>query len=252
MKQLLSLFYCCLFFWEGLSAFASAEKSAPSIFSNGRLGIGLAGEYAKIEADLKVRSPVSLGTFSSSQQQTCKKIQVAPSLELGTSIMNDYYLGFLVSWHYSNAHTTSQSPVRGAYYFSHQFKLRYYTDAFIKPGYKLTPKTMIYGMVGASIANWSHTSDMFSFDQITQITRYINTFKMRASTVGLGVGCGFEYLIQDKYALSFEYKSYFHRSKTASQSISYQYLGTRTGDLIKVVQPSYSTFAVRLTYFFSF
>lgn len=251
MKLLLSIICYGFIYLKGSSIFAAAEKAAPYGLSNGRMGIGIAGEYAKIEADLKVRSPVSLGTFSSSQQQACKKVQVAPSFELGSTFINNYYLGFLLGWHYSNANTSSISPVRGAYYFSHRFNFKSYIDVFIKPGYKLTSKTMIYGLIGPSIANWSHTTDMFSFDETTQITRYIDKFRMERKTVGLGLGFGFEYLIKKKYALSAEYASYFHRSHTASKRINYTYLAPRTGDLIKIVQPSYSTFSIRLTYFFS-
>jgi hypothetical protein len=252
LKLLLHLFCYFLIFCKGFSVFASTEQPTSFSSSDGaRVGVGIAGEYANVEANLKIRSPTRLGNISSSQQQTCKKLQLSPSLELGTPILNNYYLGFIVSWHYSNANTTSTSPIRGAYHFSHQFKLKSYIDAFLKPGYRLTSRMMIYGVIGPSIANWSHTTEQFSVNGSTQVTRLIDTFKIRGQTVGLGFGCGFEYLIQDKYALSFECTSHIHRSKTASQTLSYKDGRDRSGDLVKIVQPSYSTFAVRLTYFFS-
>ena len=232
--------------------FASTEQAVPSCSNEVRVGLGIAGEYANVEADLKVESPIRLGNISSSQQHTYKKLQVSPGVELGVTLMNDYYLGFVASCHYSNAKTTSISPIRGAYHFSHQFRLKSYTDVFVKLGYRLTPRMMIYGVVGPSIANWSHTTEQFSVNGLTQVSKLIDTFQIKAKTVGLGLGCGFEYLIQDKYALSFEYASYSHRSKTASQLISYRDVGRdRSGNLVKTVKPSYSTFSVRLTYFFS-
>ena len=168
--------------------------------------------------------------------------------------MDDYYLGFLVNWRRTNASTASLTPLRGAYHFSHEFKLKSYTNAFIKFGYKPLRQVMLYGLVGPSVANWSHTTQQISVDLVTQVSQTISTFEMKEKTVGLGVGGGVEYLIQNKYALSFEYAFHAHRSKSASRRISYVDFGnrTRSGDLVKIVQPSYSTFAIRLTYFFSF
>lgn len=255
-----NLSYYFLIFCKSISAFASTDKSTSYDLSNVRIGVGIAGEYANINNNLKIRSPEKLGSISSTQQETCKKFQIAPSFELGTTIMNDYYLGFVVSWRRSGANTGSSiSPIRGGYHFSHEFKLKSYIDTFIKPGYKLSPQTMVYGVVGPSIASWSHTTQQFSVPT-TNIPKLLDTFEMKEKTIGLGLGCGFEYLVKNKYALSFEYVSHTHRSKSASHTISYieriprsptPIVRVKSGDLVKIVQPSYSTFAIRLTYFFS-
>ena len=248
-----NLSYYFLIFCKSVSAFASTDKSTSYDLSNVRIGVGIAGEYASINNNLKIRSPTKLGNISSTQQETCKKFQIAPSFELGTTIMNDYYLGFVVSWRRSGANTGSSiSPIRGPLHFSHEFKLKSYIDTFIKPGYKLSPQTMIYGVVGPSIANWSHTSQQILIHAETKVTTIQDTFEMKEKTIGLGLGCGFEYLVKNKYALSFEYVSHTHRSKSASHRMTYRDgLQTKSGDLVKIAQPSYSTFAVRLTYFFS-
>lgn len=254
MKLLIKLLCNFLIFCGGVTVFASTDnKPSSNIFSNGRIGVGIAGEYASIDASLKIRSPIQLGNISSSQHQTCKKFQVAPSLELGTTIMGDYYLGFVANWRSSRANTTATTPLRGAYHFEHQFKLQSYTDAFVKLGYRATRRTMFYGVIGPSIANWSHTTQQISVNGVTQVSKLIDTFEMKEKTVGLGLGAGVEYLIKNKYALSFEYVFHTHHSRSASHTISYVDFGprTRTGDLLKIVRPSYSTFAIRLTYFFS-
>lgn len=262
MKQSIKLFCYFLISYKGCSAFASIENTSTSPdLSTTRIGLGVAVEYANFDTSLKIRSPEKLGNISSTQQQTCKRIQFAPSVEIGTTIMDNYYLGFVASWRYSRASTTSLTPIRGAYHFSHEFKLRSYTDAFIKFGYKPIRQLMFYGVAGPSIANWSHTTQQISVNG-SQISKLINEFNMKKKTLGLGLGGGIEYLIKEKYALSFEYVFHTHRSQSANRNISYEDQAprtranrsgrrTRTGDLTKIVQPSYSTFAIRLTYFFN-
>jgi len=257
MKLLLKLLCNFLIFCGGVNVFASTDsKSSSNVSSNGRIGIGIAGEYANIDAHLKIRSTERLGNISSSQHQVCKKFQVAPSFELGTTIMKNYYLGFVASWRHSGASTsTSITPIRGTNHFSHTFKLKSYTDAFIKLGYRATRRTMFYGLVGPSMANWSHTTEQISVNSTTKVSRLIDEFKMEKKTVGLGLGAGVEYLIKNKYAISFEYVFHAHRSKSVSRTISYVDPGrpprTRTDSLVKIVQPFYSTFSIRLSYFFS-
>lgn len=75
MKLLLNFLYSFLFFCQISNAGASSAKPEPSLISNMRLGIGIAGEYATVDANLEVRPAESLGVnTSSSQQQACKKI----------------------------------------------------------------------------------------------------------------------------------------------------------------------------------
>ena len=260
IKLFLKVLCNFLIFCGGVSVLASTDnKSSSDIFSNGRIGIGVAGEYANIDTSLKIRSPVILGNISSTQQQTCKRFQLAPSLELGATIMDNYYLGFIASWRYLGASTTSITPIRGAYHFSHEFKLQSYTDVFIKFGYKPTRQALFYGLVGPSIADWSHTTQQVSVNSVAQVSKVLNTFEMRERTLGLGVGAGAEYVFKDKYAFSFDYVFHIHHSRSATRTINYidgynpyaRKYNVRSGDLVKIVQPSYSTFAVRFTYFFS-
>ena len=262
MKLSTKLFCYFLISYKGFSAFASTNnKSSYQDLSTTRIGLGVAVEYANFDTSLKIRSPTELGNISSTQQQTCKRIQLAPSLEIGSTILDNYYLGFIVSWRYSRVSTTSLTPIRGAYHFAHEFKLRSYTDAFIKVGYKPLRQLMLYGVAGPSIANWSHTTQQISVNG-AQVSKLINEFNMKKKTLGLGLGGGIEYLIKEKYALSFEYVFHTHRSQSANRTISYEDQApitrasrsgrrTRSGSLTKIVQPSYSTFAIRLTYFFN-
>ncbi|MBY0281391.1 MAG: hypothetical protein K2W94_04455 [Alphaproteobacteria bacterium] len=256
MKQSIKLFCYFLIFCKVYNAYASTDKtSASRTLSNTRIGLGIAGEYASIDTSLKIR--FLSDNFSSTQQQTCKKFQVAPSLELGTTVMDNYYLGFLLSWRHSGASkTTLISPMKWNYYFLHQFKLQSYTDALIKFGYKPAQRTMFYGLVGPSIAKWSHTTQQILTNSSTQVSTLINEFTMTEKTVGLAVGGGIEYLIKNKYTISFEYVFHGHRSKSASRTLSYKDVKglipyVRSGTVTKIVQPSYSTFAIRLSYFFS-
>jgi opacity protein-like surface antigen len=129
---------------------------------------------------------------------------------------------------------------------------RSYTDAFIKFGYKPIRQVMFYGLVGPSIADWSHTTQQISVNGTTGVDKPINEFDMKEKTVGLGVGGGIEYLIKDKYAISFEYAFHKHRSKSVNRTMTYyKYPNYLQSTFIKTVQPSYSTFAIRLSYFFS-
>ncbi|RZI45692.1 outer membrane protein [Candidatus Finniella inopinata] len=238
------------------------SSQSPSSFPlQGRIGVGGALEYMSTEANLKIK-PASgnLGDISSNQNQISKKLQFAPCLEFGLTMGNDYYWGLHISWRHSGAKNTSRSPIRGAYYFLHQFKVNSYIDLLAKAGYKLTPQIMVYGLIGPSFANWSYTTQQINQRDDTSPAKIIDQLKTRRNSMGLGLGAGFEYLIQSKYAVSFDYICHVHRSVTETNRISYDEPRVRgtsivnvnhTGDLRRTIRPSYSTVSLRFTYFFS-
>jgi opacity protein-like surface antigen len=220
-----------------------------------RFGFGVAAECMSAQANLKVRPERDLGNISSTQQQAGRKIQLAPSIEFGATMWDDYYLGLFLSWRNSSSKTSSHSSIKGTQaHFSHRFKIKSYLNIFAKMGYKLTPRSMVYGLVGPSVASWRHITEQLSIAPATQVSHVVDTFKMRGNTVGLGMGIGLEHMIRGKYALSFDYVYHFHRSKKQSYAMTYddvslRGLWPRSGNLIKIVQPSYSTLALRLTFF---
>lgn len=231
-----------------------SHPTAPSIFNESRIGLGLAGEYINAVANLKIQpqedSTSTLDFTESNQSQVAKKIQVAPSIELGTTIAQKYYVGLLLSWHYSKAKNTSRSSIKGPNYFSNEFMLNHYADVLIKTGYKFTSRVMAYGLIGPSIAHWTHTS--YQFDTFKNL---VDKFKIAKSTLGLAIGLGFEYLIEKNYALSFNYTHHFHRAASKNQFMSFDDpdgpFGIATGNMNRKVQPSYGVIAIRFTKFFS-
>ena len=86
---------------------------------------------------------------------------MAPSLEIGVTLEKDYYFGMLISWHYMDTKKNSRAPLKDRYSLSHEFHIDYYLDVLAKPGYKMTPNFMIYGLIGPSIARWSHDTRQF-------------------------------------------------------------------------------------------
>ncbi len=228
------------------------QPTASSFFNGGRIGFGLAGEYVNTEANLKMQPAGTLGNIGSNQSQVVKKLQLAPCFEVGSIITNNYYVGLLFSWRYSGAKDTSRSPIKTINYFSHEFKINHYTDIMIKPGYKITNRLMAYGLIGPSIANWTHTSNQFGENNAV-----VDRFETKKTSIGLGVGLGFEYLFENNYAVSADYTHHFHRSESSNHFMSFEdepVLGfplTVKGNMNKKVQPSYGVIAIRFTKFFS-
>lgn len=230
----------------------SPQPSPQLPFDQVRIGFGIAGEYAHIDAKLNIDTSSNFGTnLQSKQAQTGKKFQIAPCLELGATVAKDYYLGLVASWRYSGKATDSRVPLRGYYYFYNEFKLNHYADVLAKLGYKINPCSMIYGLIGPSIANWKHTTIEINQNGVR------DQFKINQTTVGLGIGIGVEYLFRKKYAFSFDCTHHFHRPTMQSQNMTYSYQPrgmvpqVANGTVFKKVDPSYSTIAVRFTTFFS-
>ena len=201
------MFICFLFValaYVGPSALAGQQTPQPTSSSlfpiQGRIGVGGALEYMTAEASLKIKPSGSLGNISSNQNHIGKKLQFAPCLEFGMTIGNDYYLGLHVSWRHSGATNTSRSPIssRPLYHFLHRFRVNSYFDVLAKPGYKLTPQIMVYGLIGPSVANWSHTTEQFLVNGATDVTTLIDQHKTTRNSIGLGIVAGVEYLIKYK------------------------------------------------------
>lgn len=227
---------------------ANAKGVVQSSRYRHRIGFGLGLEYVNLEAKMKDDFSPFGTNFQGSRTQTKKKLQVAPSIELGVNIDSDYYLGMLLSWRYLNAKTKSRAPLKGMTHFSHEFKMDHYSDVLFKPGYKFIPNAMFYGLIGLSVAKWSHITDQFS-EGVQD-----DTFKMNKTSIGLGVGFGLEYVLKERYAFSVDYIHHVHNSTTKKQRMTFidniAGIGPvpRTGDVSKKIEPSYATVAVRLSY----
>lgn len=250
MLFFLLLVFCCL------PVFANQQPFLKPL-SSYRLGFGVAAELLSAEAKLKLQPQGTLGQISSDYQHNTKKFQVAPTVEFGRTILDEYYLGLQISWRKSKAKSTAGSSVRGvSYTFAHEFKLKSYTDIFLKAGYKPSPQFMFYGLVGPSVSKWGYTTNLFYTNLKGEPQSLVNTFKSRETSVGLGLGLGVEYLAKNKYALSLEYTHHLNRSKKSTFPMEYneQRMGRpflRTGNITRSVQPSYSTIALRVTFFVS-
>lgn len=251
MKKFIYIVVSFLIFGINLNikSVADSKTSVTSFFSEGRIALGLAVEYLNIEAKQKDNfAPFAL-YYQSERAQTKKKISIAPFIELGTTIINDFYFGIQTSWHYVDAKTKSKAPLKQWFYFNNEFKMKYYIDVLAKPGCKLTPDTMIYGLIGPSIAKWSHTTDEFDVrnDQVSR-----NRFEVSKTSVGLGLGFGLEHRFKERYLLSVDYVHHFHKSASKHQTMTFvDIIGAapipRSGVVSKSVMPSYSTIALRFS-----
>lgn len=220
-----------------------------------RYGIGLALEYLNAEA--KEKDDFSaLGLVNLiDRKQTQKVIQVAPSLEVGVTYSNQFYVGVLASWRYCDAHTKSRAPMFNINYFIHQFKLNSYANLLAKLGYQFPQRTMIYGLIGPSIAKWSHTTNQYRAISLPAGTSVqVNSFKLSKTTVGLAFGFGVEQSLNDHLALHVDYVHGFLKDKSANQQLTIfvptTSTGMRTGTVSKKVRPSYDSIALCLSYFF--
>lgn len=263
MKKLVILFFIFLIGISTLSA--ENQQKSQMITASGfpvHVGVGAGLEYMTAEANIKIKPSSTLGNIASNQNYIGKKLQFAPCVEIGTMPNDSSYFGLHFSWRHSGAVRASRSPLLGLYYFVHQFKVNSYVNAFIKPGYKLTPQVMVYGLIGPSFAKWSHKTEQFLLNDLTETSVSIDQQKTNRKSIGLGLGLGLEYFFRKKYALSVDYTYHVHRSKTESRKLTYyedhSILGgplisiPYSGNITKTIHPSYSTLAVRLTYFFSF
>lgn len=259
MNLIMNLFYVSVLVCLGGGAIASSAPLARVSTSPYRLGFGLAAELLNTEAKFKFQPSAGLSNISTSHSQTSKKIQLAPTFEFGRTFCDNYYLGLQVSWRKSKVRSSSTSTVKGANLtFEHEFKLRSYTDLFLKVGYKPVPQFMFYGLVGPSIAKWAAKTDQLVFNDNTNQNDLSKTFKMKETSTGLGLGVGAEYLVQNKFAISLEYAHHIHRAKKQVNTMEYSDINlatrrpyTRTGTITRSVQPSYSTIALRVTFFVS-
>lgn len=254
MKKVIYFFVSFLILSNNLSmpvAAGDSQASAHSFFGQGRIGCGLAVEYLTLEAKQKDNYLPFGSNLHGDRMQTRKHIQIAPSIELGAIILNDYYLALFASWRHVGAKTKSRAPLKGLTHLYHEFKINHYVDILAKPGYKLTPKTMIYGLIGPSIANWTHTTDQFNRVTIDDPEVLKDRFKISNTSTGLGLGLGLEYIVQDQYAFSIDYIYHLHKavSKEKNMTLMDNIGGpvARNGNVSKKVMPSYTTIAVRLT-----
>lgn len=224
------------------------QSSTSFLFNQTRIGLGFAAEYINYEATLKIQ-PLSgnLGTIQNNQSQIGRKFTAAPSIELGATIANNYYLGLLVSWHHVGIKDTSVSPFKGVDTLENESNLNQYIDILLKPGFKVTPRAMVYGLVGPSFADWSHTTNQYN-----GVHDLRSRFKIERKSIGLSFGLGFEYLFQKDFSISADYTHHLHRSVSKAQVVNTRYGGRdHSGNVLINSKPSYGTIAIRLTKFFS-
>lgn len=225
-----------------------------------RVGVSLAGEYASIDLALHNRTSESLreeGTYSSNAHHSCSKLQLSPGVEFGLKIMDDYYLGVMVNYHYTRVATHIKNSLPYSYFMEHEFKLKSSTDALLKFGYRPKQKLTFYGLAGPSFASWEHNTRTVLLDGADLKIRRYSGFKKK--TIGIGCGAGVEYIIRDKYALDFNYTFTMHRAQSVNYKTSYvgvnptaPYFSDRVLDVQKSVRLTYSTIGLRFSYFFSF
>lgn len=228
-----------------------------------RFGAGFALEYIRADSKLGMKAgnnsinslnTISVG-LSSNQHQVAKGGAFSPSLEFGRILFGNYYLGLFLSWRAPNIKSTATYDFRSLpYRFSNQFKVCSYTNLFLKGGYKLTKKTMVYGLIGPTLLKWSHKTDYIQLDKENSPLTILNTRSKKINSVGLGIGAGIEYRVTKNLVLSADYSCSFYRSARDSFGISYKeniYGRTvsRSGTVIKLLQPYHSTIALRLSYF---
>lgn len=225
-----------------------APKQQPSsIFSNSRLGLGLALEFLQADIGLKIQPSHSLRYIQSQHSQTGKHLQVAPCIELGNTFAKDYYIGLLLSWRYSGLKSNARTPILESHFFDHEYRINHYTDVLIKGGYNINPCSMVYALLGTTITKWTHSSIQSRQGRIIG-----EKFQMDKLSLGLGIGMGFEYRFKKDYAFSFDYCYHLHPAASKSQPVTIRLQGTNTnGDVNKKIDLSFSTIAVRFTKFFS-
>ena len=241
---------------NGACVYASGSekqsKRIESFLDLCRVGFGLGLEYHSTEAKLENGFSEFLSELQSDRSQTKKIFQVAPVIEFGMAFGQEVYIGIMMSWRYLSAKTKSRAPLVGMSHFIHEFKIDHYADIFVKPGYKLSPNLMLYGLIGPSIAKWSHNTDQF------RQGNKIDNFKINKTTVGLGLGFGMEYLMRKNYAFSIDCAYHMHGTHKQQNSMTFFHavrvngIVTHepfTGTMSKKVDLSYSTVAMRLSYF---
>ncbi len=216
-----------------------------------RVGVGIGIEYFNVNAKVK-DNLTNFGIIHfGDRDETQNKVQVAPAFELGKTSFNHYYTGINVSWHYSNAKKESRTPFKYETHLRHKFIMSYYINILAKLGYRVTPKTMVYILGGPSIAKWSHETYQMRFQNLD------NTFKIKKTSVGVGVGGGLEYFFCNGLAVSVDYTHHFYKNVTAKNTMRFlDARGTpprpylRSGIISKKVKPSSDAVVVRLSYFF--
>lgn len=247
-----SLSYASATTWNNLQLFKWPTCNIPQ--NEWRFGLGIGVEYLNLDANVKEKFPFG-DIYFGDKDQIQKHVQFSPSLEIGKTIFNDYYIGVIASWHYSDSKKKSRSPLRNAAYFRNTFKMSYYTSILAKPGYKMTPKTMIYALIGPSLAKWSHTTDQleYNFRRNQEIKK--DSFKVSGTSVGMSIGGGLEQIICTGLALSINYTHTIYKSRRGKKNMSYLDNArfepkTYEGIATKTIKPSSDSIVVRLAYFF--
>jgi hypothetical protein len=270
MKKNIFLLFCSVFIFNSAFVYGKDTVSPSSNFVTYRVGASIAGEYTSIDGHLKNRPASSVDdgnlareNFASDAHHICRKAQISPGFEFGTFIAQHYYLGFVLSHHFTNASNPMKTSIGNSFHFEHQLKLKSYTSLFLKFGFKMMPNVMFYGLVGPSFANWSHNSKTIYLDSTNGAKKVLASSEMNKKTIGFGIGGGIEYLKNEKYAINMDYTLNMHKAEGSGYHSSYNkpiedpvwdviVFKTLPANVQKSVRLSYSTIGLRFSYFFSF
>lgn len=249
-------------------SFAQQSISPPLKINDLRFGGGLGAEMASIDIDLKnkpsIIDPLD-GEFSyKGGHQSNRKFQISPHIELGAFLNDQYYLGLLLSVKFTNAQSSTKSPLTTFHNFLHHYKFKNYVNLSLKFGYKLAPNIVFFGSIGPSFANWRHQTNTFYYDNVTSGSIVdIQSTQSRFKTTGLGLGAGIEYWINKNTTISFHYDFNIYKPKTTNYNFEYiaqihattsPYIAfvKRRGNIQKKQQLTHSSIGLRFSYFFSF
>lgn len=267
MKKKYTLIYLFALLINDKNVLAQSSASEFKKSKSYRIGFGLGAEYASIYGHIK-NKPLNIDddyddankNFNLDAHHTSRKLQISPGFEFGAHIAQGYYFGAVLSQHFTRVSNSVNLSIGNNFNVEHQLKLKSYTNLFLKFGCQFVSKVMLYGVVGPSLANWEHVSTTSYYKTDTKKSTAYAVSKMNQKTVGVGVGAGIEYSINDKYALNFEYTLSMHKAKHLRYQSTYNQGDAPDGILVydakfadvqKSVRLSYSTIGLRFSYFFS-
>lgn len=251
-NPLFSIPLIMLFCFNGVSYAKEAENANPPAketkgeMKSFRIGGGISGEYITLSAQVKQDFTAHTPTHFNQSDHMKRNFQVAPFIEFGSYIGNNFYLGLITSWHYSNTKDKSRFSFRGNYSLATEFNLKSYLASLIKMGFKLQDNMMLYGVVGPSYAKWTHKTKQYLNSNI------VDSFDVNKSSLGVAFGGGAEFSMSQNTALSIDYIYTRYRSTKACQVISFRDGGgpLRSKEVSKTIQPSYGVLSLKLSYFF--
>lgn len=251
-KTFVFMFLSALSLPEVIRAETNEMPSKPALQNgkNFRIGGGVSGEYTTLSAQLKQDfTPYGQANFNQSHHMQ-RNLQIAPFIEFGSFVGEQWYFGLITSWHYSDTKDRSHFFLRGRYSVVGEFKLKSYVSSLMKIGYKPWDTMMVYGVLGPSYAWWNHkTIQLFDGNPV-------GSFNVSKASLGFSFGAGAEFPLADNMAVSVDYIHTIYRRAKARQVIDIMdqdFLGNivvRSKEVSKAIQPSHGVLSLKISYFF--